>query len=612
MPRKFHLGHFILERHIEKSICLLKYQLLQQSPLYNNLDYTIYRNEDIDNIDPSRYYNEYIKRDSMYYFEDLFYAKKYFRVQRAYKIREYHFLSLHAQIIYYAFGFYIRELLDKRVAHEQELYQGKNINVYYGGKLNFDQPKNSKIFYYEDYKNFLMHKEQLTNPEDDKHTFAISLDIKSFFYTINHKILLDIIDKSCTPVLKQSLNFDEETKSAILTFLNYFQGLQFGLPVANQNIISSFLSSIYFSSFDQYIIDNYLNTTKYNYIRYVDDFYLIFKEDSGVNTKDIRKSIYDIENDFAAFLINELELSISTSKSERYEIKDVESQINFLKSSSLDSPFDQEFDFEDLYKDSVMSLDIQGKKVSDIFQECIAIIEKLKAKTSKLSQLDLDIKESAYLNHILILKSCLAFTRSPDAIEMVKTSRIFEDLDSIDYLLIKPKVFFHLITVTKENRVSLFQFIILNLQTFESLLQKLTLVDKFVHQMIFMVSEAKGVEKASLITEYNDYKIQLINRLIEIKIVFKANSYLDLILNSLIPNHIKIEFTKIYNTGFLNLDTSISLAQQIKLRRLNEIGHNYSVCFNHLLNEFQNLFELTYFDSTQQTAKEITKKNGRR
>jgi len=362
MPRKFHFGHFIQERHIEKSMCLLKYQLSQQSPLYNNLDYTIYRNDDIDNIDPSTYYSEYIKRDSMYYFEDLFYAKKYFSVQRAYKIREYHFLSLHAQIVYYAFGFYVRELLDKRIIHEQELYQGKNINVYYGGKLNFDQPENSKIFYYEDYKEFLKHKEQLTNPEDGKHTFAISLDIKSFFYTIDHKILIDIIDKACTPVLKQSLNFDEETKNAILTFLNYFQGSQLGLPVANQNIISSFLSSIYFSKFDQYIVDNYLNSPKYNYIRYVDDFYLIFKEDSDVNIKHIRKSIYNIENDFAEFLMNELQLSISTSKSERYEIKDIESQISFLKNSNIDSPFDQEFDFEDLYKDSVMSLDIQGKK----------------------------------------------------------------------------------------------------------------------------------------------------------------------------------------------------------------------------------------------------------
>jgi len=94
----------------------------------------------------------------------------------------------------------------------------------------------------------------------------------------------------------------------------------------------------------------------------VDDFYLIFKEDSDVNIKHIRKSIYNIENDFAEFLMNELQLSISTSKSERYEIKDIESQISFLKNSNIDSPFDQEFDFEDLYKDSVMSLDIQGKK----------------------------------------------------------------------------------------------------------------------------------------------------------------------------------------------------------------------------------------------------------
>jgi len=151
---------------------------------------------------------------------------------------------------------------------------------------------------------------------------------------------------------------------------------------------------------------------------------------------------------------------------------------------------------------------------------------------------------------------------------MVKVSGIFNDIDSIDYLLIKPKVFFHLITVTQESRFNLYEFIIANLQTYESLLQKLTLIDKFIHQMIFLISEAKALEKASLITEFNNYKAEIINRLIQIKAVVRANPYLNLIINSLVPHHIKIEFIKIYNTGFLNQDTCIPLAQQIKLRRL--------------------------------------------
>lgn len=244
MPRKFNLGNFIQVSHIAKSIELLTYQLKQTSPLYNNLDFSLYRNCGLDKIDPELFYNDFIRRDSLYYFEALFFSEKYYSIQRAYKIREYHFLSLNALIIYYAIGFYILELLEKRLAIQQELYSKKNIHIYYGGKLNYQNPTDSKIFYYEDYKDFLLHKEQLTKPENAKNVFALSLDIKSFFYTVNHKILLDTIDKTATVSVKKALNYNDDTKEALLIILNYLQHNQLGLPVANQNIISSFLSSV--------------------------------------------------------------------------------------------------------------------------------------------------------------------------------------------------------------------------------------------------------------------------------------------------------------------------------------------------------------------------------
>src|SRR5687768_15440025 len=100
MREKFHLGHFITEQHVEKALKLLSLQLSNPSPLYNNLDFTLYRLEDISKYNAKEFYDSFVAKDTFYYFEDLFYTKKYYGIQRAYKIREFHYLSLHNLIIY--------------------------------------------------------------------------------------------------------------------------------------------------------------------------------------------------------------------------------------------------------------------------------------------------------------------------------------------------------------------------------------------------------------------------------------------------------------------------------------------------------------------------------
>ncbi|SDR97877.1 hypothetical protein SAMN05216503_1584 [Polaribacter sp. KT25b] len=72
MAREFHLGHFLQEYHFEKAALLLKEQLKQTSPLYNNLDYTLYKQSYINAINVSKFYANFIKRDSLYYIENHF------------------------------------------------------------------------------------------------------------------------------------------------------------------------------------------------------------------------------------------------------------------------------------------------------------------------------------------------------------------------------------------------------------------------------------------------------------------------------------------------------------------------------------------------------------
>ncbi len=609
MAKIFNLGYYIKENHIQKAVELLNLQLSQKSPLYNTIDFTIYRNKSDLSVDTRFYYENYVKRDTFYYFQDLFQIINYYGVQRAYKIREFHFISWELMILYYSVGFYIRELLDKYIINFSSVYSKKPINIFYGGNINLNDPKNSHIFYYEDYKKFLHLKENLTKPEEGKIKYAISLDIKSFFYTINHKVLLDIIDRKSYSTTKKGLQFNEYTKEAIEFFLKYLVKDEKGIPVSSQNIISSFLSSVYFSDFDEFIVDNYLRSGKFNYIRYVDDFYLIFYEDSSKTISEIRQEIYNIENDIADFLINNLKLSVSSSKADRFQIYDSDSHLYFLNATGFESPFEQEFDYEDLYSDSILSLQIKDKTAPEIFDECVQILKEVKSQTNSLSQLGIEAKESSFLNNILIHKSCLKYSKSKEAQEKIKESKIFDALENIDFLLLKIKVLLHLFTVKQSSRENLFNFLLSSLEINVSLTQKLTIVDRFMHQMRFLISEAKNSKKIELKKEYENYSQKFSNKIKSILTTGDtSNQYFKLFYKAFNPDFELSSFKKIYEPIFLTQDVCIPLVQQIKQRIVNEKIGFFNVCFNHLLNEFKNIFEKAYFSGQQKTAIDIRDK----
>jgi hypothetical protein len=606
MARIFNLGYYIKECHIQKAIELLDLQLEQGSPLYNTVDFTIYRNTRA-SFDSVRFHEEFIKRDSFYYFNDIFQLINYYGVQRAYKIREFHYFTWEMLVLYYAVGFYIRDLLDKYITNFTSIYAKKPINVFYGGNINLSEPKKSKIYYYDDYKEFLHLKETLTKPEENKIKYAISLDIKSFFYTINHKILLDIIERKAYPTTKKALHFNEFTKEAIEFFFKYLVKDSKGVPVSGQNIISSFLSSIYFSDFDEFIVDRFLSTGKFHYIRYVDDFYLIFSENSTKPILEIRQEIYDVENEIADFLIKHLKLSISSSKSDRFEIKDIESHLSFLNATGFESPFEQEFDYEELYEDSILSLQIKDKSAPEIFNECIEILKELKLQAETLPQLDIDAKKSSYLNFILIHKNCLLYSKSSEAKDYVGDSGIFLDFKNLDFILIKIKVLLHLITIDENTRKTFYEFLLESFNNLNSLTQKITIIDRFIHQMQFLIAESKGEEKEKLKIEYNTY-IESFKTSIKPLAESHANNYFAIFYKALDSSFSLVSFNRIYNPAFLSDAKCIPLVQQIKQRNINEKIGFYNVCFNHLLNEFQNLFEMAMFGGKQVTALEIRDK----
>lgn len=598
------LGYFLEERHIEGAYHLLKKQIEETKPLYNTLDFKIFRNDKVlENFNTTSFYNDFVKNDVFYYFQNKVFLLDYVGVQSAHKLRNYHFLSFEALVIYNAIGLYLNEVLELYQLSFNVILKESQASVYYGGKIN-KEAKKSNIFYYEDYQKFISKKEELTKPQEGKVKYVITMDIKSFFYSINHKILLDIINQNAISVSKKKIRFDENTIASIEFFFKYIMKGNCGIPVSSQNLVSSFLSSIYFAPFDHYVIDNYLKDNSISYIRYVDDFYLICEFDKNEKLSKIRNFIYSIENNISFFLMNELKISVSNDKMKRTKIDDLDSYYEFLSHSNAPSQGEGEIEIIQI-KDILQEKSIEGKSLPDIFNECMEIIKKLKEKTLIFDKIDIDKKDSNFLNLILINKGVLDYSKSKDAITLIDKEKLFIDYNFLDYVLTKTKIFLHLISLTKENRDYFHNLILEDGNNINNINQRIMLAERFILQLDFLSEKDKKEEiiLKSDITKYKeDYK-KIINEFLKVQ---TNNTYAKLALKMIDFDVNIVDFEPIYGISILNKE--ISLMQQIKQRVINEKLGYFNVAFNHLLNEFQKLVEITYFEGNETNADSIWKK----
>jgi hypothetical protein len=605
--KEYVLGYFLDERHIEGAYKLLTKQIEQDSPLYNTLEFKIFRQDPkISTFDPKIFYNNFVLNDVFYYFQDNLYLLNYLGVQSAYKVRNYHFLSFEILIIYYAIGLYLQEVLNQYHTDFEAILLRTNSKTYYGGTLNYKEPQNSAIFYYDDYQKFITKKQELTQPETGKVKYVISLDIRSFFYTIIHKKLLAIIDENATKITKKALRYDENSIASIEFFLKYLMKSSIGIPVSSQNIVSSYLSSVYFAPFDQYIIDEYLSKPNIDYLRYVDDFYLIYTIDSSIQPDKARNELYIIENDLADFLSNELGLNVSNDKSKRTKIDDLTSYYDFLALTRSTSPNEVEY-VEVQIDDIAQEKSVEGKTIPQIFKECVDIIKKVKIGLTDYKKLDIDKKEADFLNNILIHEKVRDYSKSKPAIDLIDKNDLFTTYTSFDYILIKIKVFLFLISHSEKSRKYFHQLILKESLHNKNVNQQLMLIERFVLQLEFLSSKdpkEKVISKQEIIDYKNDYK-----QIISTYLVTHTSNIYSKILLKLFDNTLElIDFNPIYSVSLLNQDENTSLMQQIKQRHLNEKLDFFNAGFNHMLNEFQNIVEAVYFNKKKVDALAIRDK----
>lgn len=139
-----------------------------------------------------------------------------------------------------------------------------------------------------------------------KACFILKCDIKKFFASIDHKILMDIISKYIR---------DRNIISLIKEIVNSFHSTSLGVGLPLGNLTSQLLVNVYMNEFDQYV--KHKLKFKY-YIRYADDFVFISQD---------KKHLEDLIPVIQDFLTTHLKLTMHPDK---VYIKTLASGLDFL------------------------------------------------------------------------------------------------------------------------------------------------------------------------------------------------------------------------------------------------------------------------------------------
>ena len=133
---------------------------------------------------------------------------------------------------------------------------------------------------------------------DTRNCWILKCDIKNFFASINHRILLKILSRRIGD--KDFLDLLEKIIDSFYSDRTIDKNDKKGLPIGN--LTSQFFSNVYLNELDQYV-KNILHVK--HYVRYADDFVFL---------SDDRSYLLNLISPIQQFLKNELDLELHPKK----------------------------------------------------------------------------------------------------------------------------------------------------------------------------------------------------------------------------------------------------------------------------------------------------------
>lgn len=545
MIENYNIGNFLKISHIEKAFELINLQIEDDKFSFKTIEFEIYRKvEATTNFDCEKFYENLVKKDLLYNNNNIFFNIDYLIPKGVYGARKFNFLSFEMLVLYYALGFYIFDLIKESYETvETKKEKRDNIATYYGGKINFEKPSKSNLYYQADYIDF---NNKVNNQIESilkkkKKAIIIKLDIQDYFKSIDLEILLEIIQEFAVPSNSKRQHFDSSTIEEIKNLLLFINKSLKGIPLFSQNILSNFLSYLYLFELDNFVQNLKISREEdFIYCRYVDDFYIIFKRNKGIKNNTIGDEIFDITTSISEFLHESLNLKINELKTQTVIISDNNDFEKFIKKEKIISiP-------ESLKKD---------KKPLEKLTEIKEIVEKLKRDYKVTGKVSITTDEGNKLKEI--------FSTTMKQYLGTSNAKILVDKMFLNWYpvltLSSTQALIYLIKHSNQNKL-LRDFLIENKEFKLSNPQYLYLLEKYLLS--------------------NQPDPELIQEIMDIK---ECNSYLSLIKKMLDKNII------IYDYQDISIDQSLlaskdTLMQQIKMLAIAEIEGKFNLAFNHLLN----------------------------
>lgn len=552
------LGSFLTLELFEEAASLLDFQLESKYKGLKTLNFYAIKKCARENFEIKSYFFNKIANNLFYGLTEEFYVESYQISKGIFGIRNYKFFSYPMLLTYYAIGLYILRLSENILQH---ITNSEDIHPYYGFGLNLENDSLVKnyntVTYFKHYKEFKKKVKFYSNPKNGP-KLIIKLDIQNFYEDIDIKILLDHLDFFAKPEKKKIFNYNQSTKQNILFFFNYIMKEQKGVPQSEQNILSSYISHVYLSTFDFRVENYFLNKgLRFKYIRYVDDTYIILDKYQGYE-KNLNQSIQDLEG----ILYSELKLRFNASKIKIYSIN---TEIEFkLFLTALKNVSVQQLPAKE--EDNINN----EKSLIDKANELIEVLQEIKGLPNTWGEFGSEI--TTLFEYDEGQKEKIKYAFEPDILNLIKKSSYQQILENIfkDFN-------FSLVTI---NTKAFLLIICSNPKT-----QKL-IIEYLENKKIYNLQDAQILENLFLMDEQIFQNKTLQNKIITYnsKVYFKVLEKVFFKTGDIIDSKIKL-----YNNTFTTFAFSSKVIEQMKHRVYSEYLGNYTMALNFMLNEFQQI-----------------------
>lgn len=503
------------------------------------------------------FFEKYISNLLFYGLEDVVFNNIYYVPKNRFSYRKMSYNSLVVRLINNAIGLYLYKVSEKFV-NEFVNNKDSNISSRYGGKIKYND--NGKIslnkenlYYKQQYKEFTKELLEYIN-DNENNRLIIKLDIQDFYENIKVKDFLKILENKVGYTIRNKYKYDKRKIENISDFYKFIMNGQDGIPQSDNDIVTSFIASLYMKLIDIDIITLINNMRmeklkKYKIIQYCDDTYLIL-DFNEINQNDMYIIVNRIIQEISLKLVKKYNLRFN-NKSKIFDLSIEEKIKEIKKYIKINSQVEIELS--------------KGEKPQKIFDDIISKIQVFSSQGIN------DADEESLLESLkkIYNDSVEGIINKKENLKILEDTIIQLDLNKI---FLSNKYLVTLACKNESTKQKLLEYI-------ENLNNKNN--NKFYYILEYICKEDIAyLEKIKDINLKDEYKNILKFKNLDKKSLGYMNLNLD-------------KFKKI-----ISVDSRI--IQQIKYRRINEVSHNYNIAFNHLVNEVKSILNKTYSSSIEE------------